>query len=363
MTDSPLWQQTRWQRALQKNLVAWFQRHARDLPWRREPTAYRIWVSEIMLQQTQVVKVHDYYLRFMERFPTVAALAAAEEQELMRLWEGLGYYRRARLMHQAAKQVVELHGGEFPCTPDEVFALPGVGRYTGGAILSIACQQPLPILEGNTVRVFSRLAALQEDVKSKAGVETLWSIAAAVVPAEQPGVFNQAAMELGALICKPTNPACEVCPVSSQCQAYKLGLQGEIPGRVTRIQYESRREYALLIPDRRKRWLVYQVPAGQRWAGLWDFPRITAVATNSAQDSADQIGRETGLQLTGLCQVATFKHAVTKYRITLEVYRTQPAAAKDLLPTQTHYRFATSAEIGALPLSVTGRRIAELLPE
>ncbi len=135
---------------------------------------------------------------------------------------------------------MELHGGEFPCTPDEVFALPGVGRYTGGAILSIACQQPLPILEGNTVRVFSRLAALQEDVKSKAGVETLWSIAAAVVPAEQPGVFNQAAMELGALICKPTNPACEVCPVSSQCQAYKLGLQGEIPGRVTRIQYESR---------------------------------------------------------------------------------------------------------------------------
>ncbi len=183
-----------------------------------------------MLQQTQVATVRDYFLRFIQRFPTVADLAAADETELMRLWEGLGYYRRARFMHQAAKKIVDEHGGSFPEQSADVFALPGIGRYTGGAILSIACNQPLPILEGNTVRVFSRLTALRTDVKSKAGVETLWDIATALVPEKQPGKFNQAAMELGALVCKPINPACDVCPVRKQCQAYQSGLQTEIQG-------------------------------------------------------------------------------------------------------------------------------------
>ena len=198
-----VWQQAGWRSRVRRSLLAWFARHARDLPWRRQPTPYRVWVSEVMLQQTQVATVLPYYDRFMGSFPTVSDLAAADEQVLLSHWEGLGYYRRARSLHAAAKLIVADHGGEFPLQFDEVLALPGIGRYTAGAILSISDGQKQPILEGNTQRVFSRWIALRGTPTETANNRLLWQVAEKMLPRKDVGSFNQAAMELGALICTP----------------------------------------------------------------------------------------------------------------------------------------------------------------
>ena len=203
----------KWRRKLRASLLAWFARSARQLPWRSDPTPYHVWVSEIMLQQTQVATVLDYYRRFIAAYPTVNDLAAADEHELMRLWEGLGYYRRARSMHAAAKLVVSQYDGLFPSTYEQVLALPGIGRYTAGAILSISGDQRLPVLEGNTVRVYSRWIGMRAGVQSTSAKAKLWDFASAMLPKSGSGQFNQAAMELGALICKPKSPSCAVCPV------------------------------------------------------------------------------------------------------------------------------------------------------
>ncbi|MGB1706711.1 MAG: A/G-specific adenine glycosylase, partial [Rubripirellula sp.] len=182
-----VWQQAGWRSRVRRSLLAWFAKHARDLPWRRQPTPYRVWVSEVMLQQTQVATVLPYYDRFMGSFPTVSDLAAADEQVLLSHWEGLGYYRRARSLHAAAKLIVADHGGEFPLQFDEVLALPGIGRYTAGAILSIAFQQPAPIVDGNVARVFSRLYRIEDDIQSSKVQKMLWEFAETWVQGERPG--------------------------------------------------------------------------------------------------------------------------------------------------------------------------------
>lgn len=356
--------QASWRSNLRRRLTHWFTANARDLPWRREPTPYHVWISEIMLQQTQVATVVDYFNRFVQAFPTVKQLAEADEADLMRLWEGLGYYRRARLMHQAAKRIVEQHGGEFPTDYESVLALPGIGRYTAGAILSISTDAKLPILEGNTVRVYSRWTAMQEDVKSASGIARLWEIGEAMLPTKAVGQFNQAAMELGALVCKPISPLCESCPVSKYCEAYRLGLQDTIPGKVTRMTYENRNEFAFVVPNAERRaWLVYQVPANERWAGLWDFPRATEGTAKTAEEAASVLSRRLGAVLQPEFRLKTIKHAVTRFRITLDVFQTQPVSSDELCPSASDYRFVDAEELCGLPLSVTGRKIAKMVAE
>ncbi len=351
-----------WIASVRRRLLAWFKRDARELPWRTDPTPYHVWVSEIMLQQTQVATVIGYYERFLEAFPTVTALAAADEQPLMRLWEGLGYYRRARMIHQAAKLIVEQHGGQFPTNYQDVLALPGIGRYTAGAILSISTDARLPILEGNTIRVFSRWTALQGDVKARATTDQLWQIAATMLPQKGSGLFNQAAMELGALVCKPVAPLCDQCPVAKYCEANRLALQGSIPGKVTRIEYEDRVEFAFLIPvEDHGGWLVCRVPAGQRWAGLWDFPRATDTRAKTARAAARDISRQLGFTPRPVQQLATIKHAVTKYRIRLEAHLTEPIAAAEIEMPRDHYDIRSAEQLVDLPLSVTGRKLVKSL--
>jgi len=349
----------KWRADLRRRLLHWFDRNARDLPWRRDPTPYHVWVSEIMLQQTQVATVVSYYERFLAAFPTVQSLAAADEPALMRIWEGLGYYRRARLMHQAAKRIVDEHGGEFPQDYETVLSLPGIGRYTAGAVLSISSDKKLPILEGNTVRVYSRWVAMTEDVKSQAGISRLWQIAELMLPKSGAGRFNQAAMELGALICKPISPRCNDCPVSKNCEAFRLGSQEAIPGKVTKMTYEDRREFAFVIPNETEdAWLMYRVPEGERWAGLWDFPRSIDGVAKTAKEAALQISRRTGLPIEASGRLTNIKHAVTRFRITLNVFAAKPVNSAELLATG-EYHFATLAELESLPLSVTGRKIAD----
>ena len=217
---------------LWKQLLSWYDRSRRKLPWRAPPgettDPYRVWLSEIMLQQTQVATVEPYYQRFLERFPTLQALAAAPQQQVLRLWEGLGYYRRARSLHAAAKEIVQHHDGRFPENPELVKSLPGIGRYTAGAILSIALDQRQPILEGNTIRLLSRLSGYTDDVTSGSGQKQLWAISEMLLPRKRVGTFNQALMELGALVCTPRQPKCESCPVMSLCQAYLKNQQDKL---------------------------------------------------------------------------------------------------------------------------------------
>ena len=216
---------------LQRQLFGWYKENARDLPWRRTKDPYAIWVSEIMLQQTRVETVIPYYLRWLTDFPTIKSLAETEENQVLKAWEGLGYYSRARNLHAAARLVLENHQGKLPADQSALLELPGIGRYTAGAILSIAFDQPAPILDGNLKRVFTRVFNIQTPIQTSATEKVLWEIAEELVPALNPGDFNQSLMELGALICQPKTPHCARCPVALDCRSHQLGNQEQLPVR------------------------------------------------------------------------------------------------------------------------------------
>src|SRR5262245_37625348 len=260
-----------------QRLRAWFRRHARDLPWRRTRDPYAVWVSEIMLQQTQVATVVPYFERFLWRFPTVQALAQADEQDVLRLWEGLGYYRRARQLHRAARQVGSEYGGEFPRDRQAACRLSGIGRYTAGAILSLALDAREPILEANTLRLWSRLLAYRGDPRGTAGQRVLWAAAEQALPRRGVGAFNQALMELGAKVCRARQPACGSCPVAAFCEARRRGLQHAVPRAAARPRIESVREAMIAVWHGRRVLIVRRADAA-RWGGLWDFPRFTVPA-------------------------------------------------------------------------------------
>ncbi|WP_419189075.1 A/G-specific adenine glycosylase [Stieleria marina] len=335
------------------------------MPWRSDPQPYYVWVSEIMLQQTQVATVLPYFDRFIQSFPTVEKLAAADEADLMRHWEGLGYYRRARSLHAAAKLIVTEHGGEFPLAYEDVLALPGIGRYTAGAILSISQGQRLPILEGNTLRVFSRWISLRQPPTDKQANTLLWQLSEKMLPQLDPGRFNQAAMELGALICTPRTPACDRCPVQSLCSAHRDDLQVVIPGKVTKIKYEDRTEFALVVtkPTTTKnaepQFLMQPLPEGARWSGLWDFPRPTDQVFESVHGVGDWLAETLGRPIKTGLRLKTIRHAVTKYRISLHVHTATVAASRKKLPQP--WQFVSLSEMADLPMSVTGRQVCKFL--
>ncbi len=232
MTDpSVVWPDVMWKARFRRRLMTWFRRSARDLPWRSTRDPYAVWISEIMLQQTQVVTVVGYFERFLAAFPTVVDLAAADEQQVLRLWEGLGYYRRARQLHAAAKIIVAEHQGRFPRDPQQIRDLPGIGRYTAGAIASIAWDAREPILEANTLRVFSRLLGYRGDPTQSRGQQLLWDFSASVLPAKEIGLFNQALMELGSEVCTPRSPLCDRCPVGASVPDETRRSPGRDPRR------------------------------------------------------------------------------------------------------------------------------------
>ncbi|MEM1012395.1 MAG: A/G-specific adenine glycosylase [Planctomycetota bacterium] len=258
---------------LRAELLRWFDTAARDLPWRGQGrTPYRVLVSEFMLQQTQVATVIPYFERFVASFPSVDALARADEADVLRHWQGLGYYSRAKRLQAAAKAIVDDHGGRVPRDVATLLTLPGVGRYTAGAIASIAYGVAAPIVDGNVSRVLVRLDAVREDPTEKATIDRLWQRADELVQGERPGDFNSAMMELGATVCVPQNPRCLVCPVAEICRANELGLADDIPPpkKQKAVAVERRKVYR--VTDRSGRLLVEQRPAKGRWAGLWQFP-------------------------------------------------------------------------------------------
>lgn len=354
-----------WITRFRRALGAWYRRHARDLPWRRTRDPYAILLSEVMLQQTQVATVRRYYDRFLKALPNFAALAAAEEQEVFRLWEGLGYYRRARQLHRAAGVIVRQYGGLFPRDLEAARRLPGVGRYTAGAVLSIAFDLPVPILEANTTRLFSRVLGYPGDPWSCEGQRMLWGFAEAVLPARGAGRFNQALMELGSMVCTRRKPQCGTCPVAWLCAARRKGLQGEIPRPRPRPATISLREAAVVVRHG-QRVLLRRCGPQQRWAGLWDFPRVVlpeagqpSAAAPLADTLVEAVRHLTGVRVRPGRHLATLRHQVTRFRITLECYEARRVSGR--LRRGTELRWVPAHELSDYPLSSPARRLARLV--
>jgi A/G-specific adenine glycosylase len=355
------WPGAVWKRSLHRRLLAWFAHHRRDLPWRRTRDPYRVWVSEIMLQQTQVATVVPYYERFVAALPTLAALAAAPEEQVLRLWEGLGYYRRARQLHRAAQVCFERHGGQVPRDVAALRALPGIGRYTAGAILSIAHDERQPILEANTLRVLSRLLAYEGDPRSTAGQRLLWQAAEAALPPRSSGEFNQALMELGALVCLP-QPRCLTCPVATRCAARLRNREQSIPPPARAPHVEDAHEAAVVV-RRRKRVLLVRRRDGQRWAGMWDFPRfpLSACSGTALEAELDSgVAAAAGVRISAARKLTTLRHGVTRFRIRLDCFEAQ-AAAQARGKRRGDLRWAALAELESLPMSATGRKLSRML--
>jgi A/G-specific adenine glycosylase len=279
-------------------LLAWHAQAGRhDLPWQQDLAPYRVWVSEIMLQQTQVATVIPYFERFMARFPQVTSLADAPADEVMHLWTGLGYYARARNLHRAAQIIRDEHGGEFPRELVAVMALPGIGRSTAGAILSISTGARHPILDGNVKRVLARYHGVDGPIDDNATLEQLWALAEHHTPEQDVATYTQAVMDLGATLCTRSSPRCEVCPISSECRARLDGRQSELPAGKRRKAARKQRHAVMLVARRESTVLLVQRPATGIWGGLWCLPEFADrdAATVYAERELDQPGLATAL--------------------------------------------------------------------
>lgn len=290
----------------QHNLLAWFDQHGRkDLPWQQDINPYRVWLSEVMLQQTQVSSVIGYFNRFMARFPTVQSLAEAELDEVLQHWSGLGYYARARNLHKTA-QIVTANGGEFPQTVEELSALPGIGCSTAGAILSIACGQSQPILDGNVKRVLARFSAIRGWPGDNKVATQLWSISRQYTPQQRTGDYTQAMMDLGATLCTRSKPNCEICPVGDACLARQLDLVKQLPESKPRRELPVKQLYFLLLQDAESRVLLERRPPVGIWGGLWSLPEFDDL--RQMQDWAAQHNYRLEGQQTLPSQRHTFSH-------------------------------------------------------
>jgi A/G-specific adenine glycosylase len=297
------------------DLGRWFDGVARDLPWRRRRDPYAVWLSEIMLQQTRVETVIPYFERFLARFPDVGALARAEIDEVLSLWSGLGYYRRARGLHAAARAVVERHGGIFPGEMSDLRALPGIGAYTAGAISSLAFGKREPLVDGNVARVFARLEGIDAPIASSGAVKLLWERAGKLVPADRPGRFNEALMELGATTCTPRDPRCDACPLESLCVARASGRVGELPVVEAKRKVPVSAMVAVVLLRKGQVLLARRVEGGL-FGGLWEPPMVEAASLAEAREALAEVGIGEALTLTEQGQV---KHVLTHKELRVRV--------------------------------------------
>lgn len=302
-------------------LLNWYRENRADLPWRRHPTPYRVWLSEVMLQQTQVETVIPYFKRFIRAYPTIDALADAPLDDVLKRWEGLGYYSRARNLQRAARIVVDDLDGILPSDVDDLLKLPGIGRYTAGAIASIAFGRAAPVLDGNIIRLFTRLLDLDDDVSQSATGDKLWRIAEDWLPAGDADEYNQALMELGQRVCRPKNPRCEKCPIQAHCGAWAAGTQDQRPRRAKRAPTPRYDVTAGLIRDEQERLLIAQRPLDGLLGGLWEFP---GGKVEAGERLAACLKRELREELAIDVEVgepfAVVDHAFTHFKITLHAF-------------------------------------------
>ena len=329
-------------------LLAWFDAHGRhDLPWQREPTPYRVWVSEIMLQQTQVATVIPYFERFTARFPDVGALAAASLDEVLEHWSGLGYYARARNLHRAAQLVRDEHGGRFPADLEQVQALPGIGRSTAAAILSLACGQHHAILDGNCKRVLARYFTLEGWPGKSSVLKALWGHAERITPARRCADFNQAMMDLGATVCTRSRPACGHCPLATDCRALAEGRQTDLPARKPRKTLPVRETIMLLLQDRHGRILLQRRPPTGIWGGLLSLPELPASC------DVTESGREQwGVQLEKATAWPMLRHTFSHYHLDITPVHARLAATHAVHDDSWLWHHPRETAPGGLPAPV-----------
>jgi A/G-specific adenine glycosylase len=345
-----------------QRLLSWYAEHQRVLPWRAARDPYAIWVSEIMLQQTQVQTVQPYFQRWLAAFPTLQALAAASESEVLQIWQGLGYYSRARSLQRGARQVVE-NGGQIPSEVHALRALPGVGPYTAGAIASIAFGKDEPTVDGNIARVLSRWFALDGNLQKEPQKSRLWQLAGALLPQGRAGDFNQALMELGALICTPKKPLCLQCPVRAQCAAFKQGEPTRYPEPVTRPSLTEVHTVAALAKRRGKVLLAELAPGAPRWGGLWVFPFVELGNGETGEAAATRaLLTFAGLQCAQVQRVTELTHHITRYKIQLALYAcSAPAGSLQLREACAGARWIALSALGDLPMPAPHRKLAGYL--
>jgi A/G-specific adenine glycosylase len=341
-----------------RRLLSWFSERKRDLPWRRTRDPYRIWLSEIMLQQTRVAAVIPYYERFLETFPNVRALARAKTDRVLANWAGLGYYSRARNLQHAAKEIVARHAGQFPREYEAALALPGIGRYTAAAVLSIAYEAPRAVLDGNVARVLARIGAVRGDLREHAMWRNLDAKAQDLLARKAPGDWNQAMMELGATLCTPKSPRCGECPVEKWCRARKLGIAETLPSaRKKRATVEVTLAAAVLLDTRGRTLLVRQLDCdGALFSRLWQFPALETTGTDAAAALAGHLREKFGVKTNGnLSALAIARHAVTFRNVRLEPYLVRVAR----LPRITGGRVVALGTVGRMSISNATRKIAD----
>lgn len=364
---------------INQQLQVWFRAHARDLPWRHARSPYRVWLSEMMLQQTQVDTVIPYFNRFLDRFPTLNDLAAAPIGEVLKIWEGLGYYARARNLHKAAIKIVTDLNGDWPRTVEGLLALPGIGRYTAGAIASLAFGVRAPVLDGNVIRVLCRVFAIQRDPKDATVREELWQLAETLLPhppaplpttkkmssGEGPGgeagEHNEALMELGATICTPRHPRCDACPIAMHCEAKRLGLQDQLPIK-TKRQPLPHFDVTAAVIRRNGRILIAQRPFGGRLGGLWEFPGGKVEAGESLpQCLRREIKEELGFRIRVGDFITSIDHAYTHFKITLHAFECTVVSGEPRKLGVEDFKWVRMGEMDRFAFAKTDLRIIEAL--
>ncbi|WP_407703026.1 A/G-specific adenine glycosylase [Virgibacillus tibetensis] len=345
--------------SFQQDLLGWYHANKRDLPWRKDQDPYKVWVSEIMLQQTKVDTVIPYFYRFIEKFPTIHALAAAEQQDVLKAWEGLGYYSRARNLQNAVKEVVSSYGGEVPRNPDELGALKGVGPYTKGAILSIAYNQPEPAVDGNVMRVFSRVLKVEEDIALQKTKKLFESHVRELIYEDDPSSFNQAVMELGALICTPKSPSCMICPVQIHCSAFKAGIQEDLPVKTKAKKQRIIPYIILLVRNSKNEYIIEKRAENGLLANLWQF--LMVPINEIGWDHLENwVYSEYGLKVKIGTKKGKLKHVFSHLIWQLDIY--EAATEQEQLPDD-RLLFVEKGNLESFPFPVSHQKMMKYLGE
>jgi A/G-specific adenine glycosylase len=345
-----------------ENLLSWYRLEKRDLPWRRTSDPYSIWVSEIMLQQTRVDTVIPYWHRFLEAFPTVHDLAEANRQQVLKLWEGLGYYSRGRNLHDAAKTVAEKFDGSLPDSYDQISELKGIGPYTAAAILSIAFNKPYAVVDGNVIRVMTRYFGIEEDIRSGSVKKRVQKHAGDLMPNDHPGDFNQAVMELGATVCKPTNPDCETCPVSARCIACRTSRTDVIPYKSKAKKIPHHNIGVGLIVNESGQLLIALRPEDAMLGGLWEFPGGKKEKGESIEKTvARELQEELGVEVRVLDKFMQLKHAYSHFRITLYAYWCTIVSGSPEPKSSRQIKWVSLDEIDQYPFPKANKVLVESL--
>jgi A/G-specific adenine glycosylase len=347
--------------SLAEHLLNWYQDHARSLPWRDNPDPYSVWISEVMLQQTRVETVLPYYERWMARFPTLASLAGASQHEVLSAWEGLGYYSRARNLHRAAQIVLDELDGQFPQDVKSLRHLPGIGRYTAGAIASIAFGKDEPALDGNIRRVLSRIFDVRQPARSKEGEALLWHLAASHLPAGRAGEYNQALMDLGSLICTPRQPDCAACPLNKTCLANSLGVQAERPVKPAKKSIPHHIVSSAII-HRAEQVLIAQRPQQGLLGGLWEFPggKIEP-GEDLVTGLKREICEELGVEIEVGAAYGVYQHAYTHFRVTLHAFHCKLNGSQPQNLFHTNLAWTNLPSLAEYPMGKIDRQISNAL--